>query len=76
LGFQPLWIGQMVVIPVGTIDPTGLPAFEIVQVGEEGDQLPELARRFSADPESIRSLNALGEDPWLPPGRWLIVPLP
>lgn len=69
-------MGQLVVIPVGINDPAGLPGFAVVQVTEPGEMLSDLAMRFSADPESIRGTNALGEDPWLPAGRWLIVPLP
>lgn len=76
LGDQPLWIGQLVVIPVGISDPAGVPRFAVVQVLEPGEALSDLAARYGADPENIRRYNALGEDPWLPPGRWLIVPLP
>ena len=76
LGTQPLWIGELVVIPVGTSDPAGMPGFEIVRVADPGELLSDLAARFAADPESIRGANALGEDPWLLAGRWLIVPLP
>ena len=76
LGTQPLWVGQLVVIPVGINDPTGVPGFAVVQVAEPGETLSDVAARFAADPESIRRYNALSEDPWLPAGRWLIVPLP
>ena len=76
LGDQPLWIGQVVVIPVGISDPAGVPRFAIVQVLEPREALSDLAARHGADPEGIRRYNALGDDPWLPPGRWLIIPLP
>ena len=72
----PLWVGQLVVVPVGINDPTGVPGFAVVQVAEPGETLSDVAARFAADPESIRRYNALSEDPWLPAGRWLIVPLP
>ena len=76
LGSLPLWIGQLVVIPVGISDPAGVPRFAVVRVAVTGETLPDLAAREAADPEDIRRYNALGDDPWLPPGRWLIVPLP
>jgi len=76
LGSLPLWIGQLVVIPAGISDPAGVPMFAVVRVAETGETLPDLAARDGADPEDIRRYNALGDDPWLPPGRWLIVPLP
>ncbi len=76
LGKLPLWIGQMLVIPVGIGDPAGLPKFTVVQVAEPGETLAALAARLGSDPAAIHRYNVLGKDAWLPPGRWLIVPTP
>ena len=75
LGEQALAIGQLLVIPLGIFDPADVPMFVVSQVGGTGEALADLAARYGVDPESIRRTNALGGDPMLPPGRWLIVPV-
>jgi hypothetical protein len=75
LDSQPLAIGQLLVIPLGVYDPAAVPAFVVLQIGGASEPLDDLAARYAADPEAIRRYNALGEDPMLPPGRWLIVPV-
>jgi len=75
LGEHTLGIGQLLVIPVGISDPAQVPLFLVTQVGEPGEPLADLAARYGVDPESVRRYNALGQDPMLPPGRWLIVPM-
>lgn len=73
---QSLWPGQLVVIPVAIDDPAAVPRFVIYRVVDAGEALPEVAARYGADPEEIRRYNALGENPWLPGGRLLILPQP
>lgn len=67
--------GQYLVIPVGVSDPTSLPVFVAYQVEYNGELLQDIAAKFQADVNAIRYYNNLGNDPILPGGRWLIIPL-
>ncbi len=71
---QTIWPGRPIVIPVGVTDPAGLPQFEVYLL-PENTPLTELATQFNTDPEQIRFYNALGPEPEIPAGRWLIIPL-
>ncbi len=71
---QTIWPGRLIVIPVGVTDPAGLPQFEVYLL-PENTLLTELATQFNTDPEQIRFYNALGPEPEIPAGRWLIIPL-
>jgi LysM repeat protein len=75
LGDDLLVDGQYLVIPVGVSDPTLLPVFVVYQVEDNGESLQDIAAKFQADVNAIRYYNNLGNDPILPGGRWLIIPL-
>jgi hypothetical protein len=74
LGDLPLWVDQLLVIPVGDVDVSGLPSFAAYQVPAEQTTVGRVAELFNSNPEAIRVYNNLGEGEDLPPGRWLIVP--
>ncbi|GAB4579618.1 MAG: hypothetical protein Fur0022_23560 [Anaerolineales bacterium] len=72
---QSLWVGLHIVVPVGVLDPTGLPRFQVF-LNAENTTVEALAALFNTDPELIRRYNALGPQPEVPAARWLIIPLP
>ena len=73
---QLLYIGDNIVIPQGITDPSDLPHFVVHRVPWEGETITLIAGYYGADLSQIRYYNNLSEDPYLPGGRWLIIPLP
>ena len=72
---QSLWEGRLIVVPLGAVtDPEGLLKFRVYLV-PENTTLSQVAALFNADPKQIRSANALGPQPEIPAGRWLIIPV-
>jgi len=74
LGDLPLWVDDLLIIPVGDVNVVNLPLFDVYQVPPEGTTVLQVAELFNTDPEAIRIYNNLGEGEELPAGRWLIVP--
>lgn len=70
----PLWVDDLLIIPVGDVNVVNLPLFDVYQVPPEGTTVLQVAELFNTDPEAIRVYNNLGEGEELPAGRWLIVP--
>ena len=70
-----LQAGQLIVIPVQIIDPTGLQRFLAWQVPPEGRLVAEVAELYSTDEDRIRIVNHLGDSAFVPGGRWLIIPI-
>lgn len=71
----PLWVGELLVIPVGATEVGDLPRFSVFQVPAGGVQVAAVAELFGADVDGLRRYNQLGDSDLLPEGRWLIVPL-
>ena len=72
----PLWVGDMLIIPVGTADVTGLPAFQPHQVAVGPLTLRALAEQLDVDPAALSRCNGLSPDDLLEAGDWLILPRP
>lgn len=71
----PLWVDELLIIPVGDVNVGDLPVFDAYQVPPEGTTVIQVAELFNIDPEAIRVYNILGEGEDLPSGRWLIIPV-
>lgn len=71
----PLWVGEMLVMPVGQTGVGDLPRFAIYQVPADDVLVQAVADLFETDVGALRDYNRLGENVTLPAGRWLIVPL-
>lgn len=72
----PLWVGDLLVIPLGSVDVSGLPAFEPYRVAEGPQPLPVLASRLGVDLASLCLHNGLPQDALMAAGDWLILPRP
>ena len=71
---SPVWVGEVIVIP---LYPNGLldyPPFEPYMVGEENITVQDLAQELSVDASSLAFYNALDEKYDLMPGDWVLVP--
>lgn len=68
-----IWPGDILIIPVGQTDPTRVIAFRYLFV-EKRTSLDELSQQYTVSVDDIRYYNQLGEDEWIPAGRWLIIP--
>ena len=68
-----VWPGDIIVVPVGQDDPDLVIRF-IYQFVNKKTSIPELAAENGVSVEDIRKYNLLGEDEWIPAGRWLILP--
>ena len=66
----------MLIIPVGTADVTGLPAFQPHQVAAGPLTLRALAEQLDVDPAALSRCNGLSPDDLLEVGDWLILPRP
>jgi hypothetical protein len=69
-----LYVGVIVVIPIGIDDPNGLPQFSAYEVAMRGMTLETLAQELSADPQAMSKYNNLPMDYVLNPGDWILVP--
>ena len=69
------WPDDILVIPAGEKNPDNVRYFEYLFVGKKTD-IQELADQYLISVDEIKELNNLGLDPWLPAGRWLIIPVP
>jgi len=69
----PLWVGQIIIIPVNREDVSDLPPFEAYRVQEDTD-LENLASQLDVDLEGLRDYNGLETSNQVSAGEWLIVP--
>jgi hypothetical protein len=69
-----IWPGDIIVIPIGQKDPEAVIRFTYLLV-EKNTLLSELANNYSVSVDEIRYHNDLGDDDWVPVGRWLIIPV-
>jgi len=69
-----LWVGTILVIPVGTQDVTGLPRFSTYEVDMEGLTIEDLATRLNVDPALLKKFNDFPDGYILSRGEWLIIP--
>lgn len=72
----PLWLDWLVVIPVDLQDASGLPRFEVYQVGEANMTLSILAEQQSVDADLMARYNQLAVDAPLTSGGWILLPRP
>lgn len=72
----PLWLDWLVVIPVDLQDASGLPRFEVYQVGEADSTLDALAEQQSVDVSLVARYNQLSPTDALTAGSWLLLPRP
>ena len=69
----PIWVNQVLIIPVNQQDVSDLPSFEAYRVLEDAD-LNILAEQLGVDAEQMWYYNGLGLDNQVTAGEWLVVP--
>ena len=69
-----LWAGSLLIIPMDTLDATGIPAFTAVQVTDQHLTVEALAADQEADVDLIRKYNALPAGYIFTPGEWVLIP--
>lgn len=69
----PLWVHQIVIIPVNRTDVSDLPPFTAYRVGED-IKLITLADLLNVDPELLQYYNDLESSDQLHKGEWLVIP--
>ena len=69
----PLWVDQVIIIPINQTDVSDLPPFESYRVTED-ISLDDLAVELNADSGQIQFYNGLGTSTQLHHGEWIIVP--
>ena len=72
----PLWQDWLVVIPVDLRDASGLPRFEVYQVGETDSTLEVLTDQQDVDVDLTARYNRLKPTDNLTAGSWLLLPRP
>ena len=72
----PVWVDQLVIIPVGFTNVYGLPAFEAYEVPRADISLDVLALSFGVSLKDLRYYNAISMDESLQVGDWLLIPHP
>ena len=72
----PMWVDDLVIIPLDCQDAAGLPAFQPYQVGAGPLSLGALAEQLDVDPAEVARFNGLSSDARLMAGDWLILPQP
>ncbi|MBI5965731.1 MAG: LysM peptidoglycan-binding domain-containing protein [Chloroflexi bacterium] len=70
----PVWVGTLVVIPIGFTDVSDLPSFEIYMITESGMTVELLAQKFSIDPLDLKYFNAINDGERLLVGDWFLIP--
>lgn len=70
----PMWVDELVVIPVGFTNVYGLPAFEAYEVPRANVTLDVLALSFGVSLKDLRYYNAIDMDEALQVGDWLLIP--
>ena len=69
----PLWVQQVIVLPVNQTDVSELPAFEPYRV-TEATTTERLAEELGVGGDLLQSYNGLGTSDQLVPGEWIVVP--
>jgi len=69
----PLWVDQVIILPINQTDVSDLPPFEPYRVTED-ISLEDLAIKLDADPDQIQYYNGLGSSNQLREREWIIVP--
>ena len=70
----PVWVDELVIIPVGFTNVSALPAFEAYEVPRADMSLQVLALGFGVSLKDLRYYNAVGMDESLRVGEWLLIP--
>lgn len=71
----PVWVNWLLVVPIGTIDVSGLPRFQVYQVPHEGILLADVAGVFNVQASLISRYNDWPEAKPLHKGQWLVIPI-
>lgn len=69
-----LWVNSVIVIPVGTKDVTGLPAFSTHEVEQVRITIEEFAALYKYDLTLLMKYNYLPDGYILKRGEWLLIP--
>jgi LysM repeat protein len=70
----PVWVGTLVVIPMGFTDVSDLPSFETYMITEAGMTVDLLAQKFDIDPLDLKQYNSIRDGESLLVGDWLLIP--
>jgi len=70
----PLWVGMLVVIPIGFVEVSELPAFETYMVEEDHMAVEQIAEKFKIDVLDLKSYNLIVDGEQLKAGDWLLIP--
>jgi len=70
----PVWVDDLLVIPVGFSIVSNLPSFEAYEVPRADMSLRVLALSFGVSLKDLRYYNAIGMDESLQVGDWLLIP--
>ena len=68
------WPGDLLVIPIGQSDPSQVTCFMPLYL-ERKTSIYDLSARYAVTVKDIRFYNDLGDDEYIPAGRWLIIPV-
>ena len=70
----PVWVGTLVVTPVGFVDVTDIPSFEPYMVAETGMTIELIAQKFEINLLDLKYYNAISDEEKLIVGDWLLIP--
>jgi len=70
----PVWVGTLVVIPVGFVDITDIPSFEPYKITEPGMTIELIAQKFEINLPDLKYYNAISDGEQLVVGDWLLIP--
>ena len=70
----PVWVGTLVIVPVGFVDVTDVPSFEPYMVTEAGMTSDLIAQKFEVNLLDLKYYNAISDGEQLVVGEWLLIP--
>lgn len=70
----PVWVGTLVVIPIGFTDVSDLPGFETHMITDTGMTVELLAQEFNVDPLDLKYYNSIRTGEILLVGDWFLIP--
>ena len=70
----PVWVGTLVVIPIGFVDVTDIPSFEPYKITESGMTIELIAQKFGINLLDLKYYNAISDGEQLVVGDWLLIP--
>ena len=70
----PVWVGTLVVIPIGFTDVSDLPGFETHMITDTGMTVELLAQEFNVDPLDLKYYNSIRTGEILLIGDWFLIP--